>query len=31
MLGMLFNVFLFISMHISLIQFSTGSAKAEIG
>jgi len=31
MLGMLFDVFLFISMHISLVQVSPGSAEADIG
>jgi len=30
-LGMLFDVFLFISTHISLVQFSSGSAKADVG
>jgi len=29
--GMLFDVFLFISTHILLAQFSSGSAKADIG
>jgi len=31
MLGMLFDVFLFNLMHISLVQFSPGSAEANIG
>jgi len=30
MLGMLFDVFLFIFPHISLVYFSPGSAKADI-
>jgi len=31
LLEMLFDVFLFISMHISLVLFSQGSAEADIG
>jgi len=31
MLGMVFDVFLFISTHISLALFSPGSAEADIG
>jgi len=31
MLGMLFDVFLFILTHISLVHFSPGSAEADIG
>jgi len=31
MLGMLFEVFLFILTHISLVHFSPGSAEADIG
>jgi len=30
MLGMLFDVFLFISMHISLVRFTSGSAEVDI-
>jgi len=30
MLGMLFDVFLFILMHISLVHFSPNSAEADI-
>jgi len=30
-LGMLFDVFLFISTHMSLVLFSPGSAEADIG
>jgi len=31
MLGMLFNIYLSISTHISLVLFSPGSAEADIG
>ena len=31
MLGMFFDVFLYISTHILLVQFSSGSAETDIG
>jgi len=31
MLGMLFDIFLFISTHILLVQFSPGSAETDNG
>jgi len=30
-LGIIFDIFLFISMHILLVQFSPGSAETDIG